>query len=548
LGESLDPSAAQRLSRLRALLADARRRAGDESELGLHLAILAIDGIGELAIGLCIEHLGIRVKPTDGVPARLSRLLAELKITPPGTKGYGELHKVRNLVQHEGVLPQPEQLPRWLAETEQLADAIVKATFGIGLNEAWSARGVSDARLRSLLEEAERALDRGEAEESFDTSWRAFEEARRRFRQQTGLSDPTIFFGRGHQSIIGMDRDLTALLDEVRSLTEQVEISAFTAEPGEWLWFKQRNGEKGRGLPVDVADAGRAFVFVLAWVLWFESYIARHGVDRWEQWRKEQRAPETGVPGGPHIRGVSPGNRPSAPGGRIEGLRNWIFQLTDVPDTHPTFDWAIHSAVSELEESPLTNAWLDGFGRLSITCPETAPPEVVKASVEELIQAAKTKLSIRALEDAEDEALELKIMERFRVGLEQAACPVKELGVRMPGNKHRVTFDEAEVWIDLPDPPESDHRSWLSKGLAEAFPEHFPDVSKEQKSFESHWRGVFVPAIWNPRRVGAWILDAIAFDEEQRAKEKQEREEAESNEQEAAAALQQLFEQPGELP
>src|SRR3954471_16221566 len=135
MGESLDPSDAQRLSRLRALLGDARRRAQDESELGLHLAVLAIDGIGELAIGLCLEHLGIHMKSTDGVPARLSRLQAKLRITPPGTKGYGELHKVRNLVQHEGVLPRPEQLPLWLAETEQLTDSLIKATFGVGLNE-----------------------------------------------------------------------------------------------------------------------------------------------------------------------------------------------------------------------------------------------------------------------------------------------------------------------------------------------------------------------------------------------------------------------------
>jgi hypothetical protein len=543
MAAALDPSDAQRLSRLRALLADARRRAQDESELGLHLAILAIDGIGELAISLCLEHLGIHMKG-DGVPARLSRLLAKLKITPPGTKGYGELHKVRNLVQHEGVLPQPEQLPLWLTETEQLTDSLIKATFGVGLNEAWSAKGVSDEQLRSFLEEAERAIDQGQPEESFDASWKAFELARRQFRQQTGLHDPTVHIGGGHRSIIGMDNDLKSLLGEVRSLREQVEISAFTAEPGEWLWFKQRNGEKFRGLPITVADAGRAFAFVLSWVLWYESYIARHGVDRWERWREEQRAPETGVPNGPHIREVDLRDHPRGRGGNTKGMRNWIFQLTDVPDTHPSFDWAIHSVVSELEGSSLSNAWLDGFGRLSVTCPETDPPEVIKASVEELIQAAKAKLSARSIEDAEDEALELKIMERFRVGLTDSGCPVKEVRVRMPRNKHRVTLDEAEVWIDLSDPPESGRGSWFSKGLTEAFPKHFPELAEDQRHFESHWHDVFVPAVWDPRRVGAWICDAVAFDEEQRGKERREREEAKAEERATTAALQQLLEEP----
>jgi hypothetical protein len=341
-----------------------------------------------------------------------------------------------------------------------------------------------------------------------------------------------------------MDNDLKSLLGEVRSLKEQVEISAFTAEPGEWLWFRQRNGEKFRGLPITIADAGRAFAFVLSWVLWFESYIDRHGVDRWELWREEQRAPETGVPNGPHIREVRLGHQPSAPGGRVEGLRNWVFQLTDVPDRQPSFDWAIHSVVSELEGTSITNAWLDGFGRLSVTCPATASPEVVKASVEELIQAAKAKLSIREVEDAEDEALELKIMERFETGLAQTGCPVKELRVRMPGNKHRVSLSEAEVWINLADPPESGQGSWFARGLADAFPKHFPEVPEGQTPFEAHWHDVFVPATWAPDRVGAWILDAIAFDQGRRSEERREREAKESEEQAAARTLQQLLEAP----
>ena len=44
--QPLDPSEAQRLSRLRVLLSDARRRVGDESELGLHVAVVAVDGVG----------------------------------------------------------------------------------------------------------------------------------------------------------------------------------------------------------------------------------------------------------------------------------------------------------------------------------------------------------------------------------------------------------------------------------------------------------------------------------------------------------------------
>lgn len=126
-GKPLAPSDAQRLSRLRVLLNDARRRAGDESELGLHLAIVAIDGIGELAIGLCVQHLGVAVKPREGVPGRLQAVTDALAIAPPGKKGYLELHRARNAVQHEGTLPGADQVPLWLAETERLIDALIKA-------------------------------------------------------------------------------------------------------------------------------------------------------------------------------------------------------------------------------------------------------------------------------------------------------------------------------------------------------------------------------------------------------------------------------------
>lgn len=83
---TLAPSDAQRLSWLRVLLGDARRRAGDESEFGLHLAVVGIDGIGELAIGLCVQHVGAGVKERDPVPVRLSALIETLGVAPPDRK------------------------------------------------------------------------------------------------------------------------------------------------------------------------------------------------------------------------------------------------------------------------------------------------------------------------------------------------------------------------------------------------------------------------------------------------------------------------------
>jgi hypothetical protein len=475
---------------------------------------------------------------------RLDRLLGNLQIAPAGTKGYSELHKMRNLVQHEGVLPAPEELPRWLTETEQLADALIAATFGVSLNEVGSAAAVQDEELRPLLEEAEAALEGGEPENSFDASWQALDLARRLFRQRTGLHQTAPSIGTSYQSLMRQDKDLGALLTEVRKLAEQVELSAFTAEPGEWLWFKQRQGERFRGLPPSLPDASRAFVFALSWILWFESYIARHGVDRWDRWREEQRAPSTGLPGGPHIRDVKLGNRPSASGGRVEGLRNWIFELTDVPETQPSFDWAVHAVVSEIEDSSLTNAWLDESGQLSISCPQTDDAATVRASVLELLSAAKVKLSQRATEDAEDDRVRERIIARFRSGLSDAGCPVQDLQVTMPRNKHRIEACEAQVRIVFEGEDDSGP-SWLAKGFEETFERHFPEHAapglRPPAPYESRWNDLFVPALWASKRVGRWACDAIAFDAEKRANEAQDRQATTSSEIAALSELKRLI-------
>lgn len=121
----LEPTEAQRLSRLRILLSTAATRLGDNSDAGLHVSTVAIDGAGELAVGLCVHKLGLSTKPITGA------------------QGYRELHRMRNLVQHEGVLPAADQLPRWLAETESMCAHLIEACFKVSLNEVGSSDGVA---------------------------------------------------------------------------------------------------------------------------------------------------------------------------------------------------------------------------------------------------------------------------------------------------------------------------------------------------------------------------------------------------------------------
>jgi hypothetical protein len=541
-GMPLAPSDAQRLSRLRALLNDARRRAGDESELGLHLAIVAIDGIGELAIGLCVQHLGVAVKPKEGVPGRLRAVTDALAIAPPGKKGYVELHRARNAVQHEGTLPGADQVPLWLLETERLIDALIKSAFGAGLDQVRSSDGVSDASLRSLLKQAEDSLAEGDSAGSFKASWDALETARRQFRKKSGFHPASPELGGSARSIIGQDRDLKTLLGEVRKLADQVEISAFTVEPGEWLWFKQRNGEIFRGLQPSAPDAGRAFAFVLSWILWYESYISRHGVDRWEQLREEESAPVTGIPGGPHIRDVQRGDRPSAAGGRTEGLWNWIFQLTDVPESHPSFDWAVHDCVDDVEGLPFTNAWMDGYGRLSVSFPENVEPQQVRTAITKLLEAAKEKLARREAQDAEGDQVRREIIARYEAGLKRVNCPVTEVNVLLPHGQHEAPADEVNIHIVVSLLDEDHGPSWFSKGCEETFAKHFPDESELPAELRVGFNDAVVPVRFDPEHVGRWVLDAIAFHEGKRKAETESRDAGASKERQALDEMRQLLE------
>ena len=541
-GVTIDPTDAQRLARLRSLLVDARRRVNDESELGIHLATIAIDGIGELGIGLCLEHCGIQPKQKVGLPGRLSQLLEALDFTPPGLKAFGELHRVRNLVQHAGVLPSADQLPRWLSETEAMIDALVKATFGIGLSEVGASGGVKDGELRDKLEEAEGKLEKGEAEDSFDASWHGLESARRKFRQETGLSPRTGSAGAARK-LERLDRNLGQLSADVLSLADQIELSAFTAEPGEWLWLRQRQAERFRGLPITLADAMRAFAFVLGWVLWFESYISRHNVDRWERWQEEQRPPITGVPGGPHISDVSIGDNPGAPGGRTENLRQWVFQLTDVPETQPTFDWAVFTALDQLENSPLTAAYLNADGRLHVSCDVELEPTVVKAAVIELIEKAETILRGRKAEEDEDAQKEADILRHFQQGLQGVGCAAVEIRLHRSDRGYRVDPVESLVWIEL-ERPSDGNQSWFSKGLEESFERHFPEYveagSSSPTSYRSMWHDVGVPITWDPKRVGIWVAEAAEYDQERRAEQQQERDRRDDAANRAVAEMKKL--------
>ena len=511
------------------ILADASSRVGDQSQLGQHLALVAIDGVGELALGMCLYRRSKPPRHREPVPSMLDRLLDDLgSPEAPGVQGFRDLHVVRNQVQHQGILPAIDQVPRWLQETEDLIAFLVRASFGVELADVGSASSVADERLRRTLGEAEKFLDAGEAKESMARSWETLEWARTLLRRRTGLRT-------GERPLVSRpsDRQGEEIRKQLQALSDQLEVSLFTAEPGEWMWLQQRYRDSQSGLPASPEDARRAYVFVLAWVLRVEGYIARHGPERWKQWQ-ELRAPKTGLPGGPHIEDAWQGRKfPD------EGAWEWGFQLTDLPDDfNPDFTWGIQAAQEASKDPLVLYAYLDTAGKLFIRIPEKAAPEQVVETARDLVAAAKKQMADRAVADQQQHEYEEALIEPFRTALDKASCPYKQILVKDPSFRGGREQGSPLVWIELAGVG-SHGTTRFPRFLEESFASFFPDADSEQVSLG--FDDVAVPADWRPETVIRWLLDGKEKDRKWNAARIADIEERKRNENEALSEVRRIL-------
>lgn len=523
----LDPSEAQRLTRLRVLLADAHRRVDDRSDLGAHLAVIALDGIGELAIGLCMHKRGVRPKQLEHVPDMLRRLTAELDVAdPPGANGFRELHRMRNMVQHQGVLPAANQLPLWLAETERLIDFLVDRSFGLSLAKVSSASGVRDEGLRAALTEADAALEGGDPKASFERSWHTLQQARGRLRSKSVARAPVFRRRVGFQDI---DRPLESLQDGLDQVAKRLEFAAFTSEPAEWLWFEQRHNESMQGPPPDEGEARRALAFVVGWVLRFDSYLARQREGRWADWEHGQRAPVTGLPGGPHIKEVKKveGRRIVRMSGasRIElDAFEWTFQLTDMPDNGtPGFEWALVEATRNFKHDDITHVYSSPGGLLCLSASKGIAATEVVEFIRRAIEQAKVDLQTRAHQHDEQLRLSEATVAPFRKALVNAGTPVLNVSL-IHSDPARDANARIAVQIDRSN---RGHVSWFGQGLREMFDEEIGRSGEQLEQARLGFDDVHVPLSWSPDAVARWVGRALEFDEQRWLSEQREEDEAE---------------------
>ena len=270
----MEPTTAERLVRLRSLLIAAQASASDETAVGRHSAVIALDGVCELALGLAAHHLGVPVASKGGLPALLERVRSHLgkRWVQDGVQGFVELHRARNDAQHYGLLPDAAHVPLWTAEVERFVRSLVAASFAQDLAAVSAASAVEAEDLRTLLIRAEEELGANEDAESLKSSYEAFERALRAFRARRG-SNPFRFRSDAFRKF-GEFQDIKSTIEE---LEQFVDVATLAADPGEWIWLRSVIGRLGSSAAAPThADAQRGLAFTLSWVLRYEAFVHRY--------------------------------------------------------------------------------------------------------------------------------------------------------------------------------------------------------------------------------------------------------------------------------
>ena len=79
----------------------------------------------------------------------------------PHHKQLHRLHEVRNLVQHQALIPEPSQVADYIAPVDGFLDAIFRSLYGVAFDTYTVADAIHNADLRTIIRESVYVLERG---------------------------------------------------------------------------------------------------------------------------------------------------------------------------------------------------------------------------------------------------------------------------------------------------------------------------------------------------------------------------------------------------
>ncbi|MET9961454.1 hypothetical protein ABZ128_20765 [Streptomyces sp. NPDC006326] len=392
---ALSPETVTNLVQLRALADSADRASISGSFITRSMAVVLLDAVNERVTHFAATYLTLSVPSKAGFEQLMDIVKASLgsrwkTATWPDVR---RLHRTRNLVQHEGLEVDQQNITVWAAATSSYVRSLVDAVWDVDIQEVTLSRAVKDPAVRELLERAEREISEESPSQSLRSSFKAFELAYNHWADQYRGRDSFHRKPMGHE--ISDPKSFDFLYREITEISEASVATAFSGDPGEYVWFRDIVSYHGAIEIATLDEAQRALGFVFGWII------------RWEAFR------EAFIPNRMAVREAQKRRVRSANGpARVDAVRALVgsrqvrleIDLTDVPPTDDFSLWqrALWKVLGDLADSP-QGVRVKESGCLTFTFPRGVeiPEDLAGRVLAALIEADREVQLVRAKEQRE---------------------------------------------------------------------------------------------------------------------------------------------------
>jgi hypothetical protein len=289
---------AHQLLVVRNMLAEATRYAQHATTLQRTTAVVLLDGAVERCTHLVAVARGVEVKRNDGLDDLFSKVRQDLgeDWLPRGMAEVRQLHRARNVAQHEGIGSDREDLPKWARGVTAYVRSLVNAQYGVDVEQLALTDVVRDPSLRQDLQSAAAALESGDVDGCVRRCDELMTELQRRWLRlhSARVVDGSLAVNDRLRRIAhGMGSDpADALRGEVEGMTRLLDLSVFAGTPAQASWFLQIIREPSGVLTYD--DASKALAFATNWAIGYEESTSTWVPDRVDSQARAQRLERSG--------------------------------------------------------------------------------------------------------------------------------------------------------------------------------------------------------------------------------------------------------------
>lgn len=412
---SLSPLHATALVELRSLLDNARQVARTSALAARLTAVVLLDGVIERATHLAALAEGISPRRNATIEELHSQLIAKLggSWRTDAWPAVRHLHTARNSALHEGVVPDPAQLPAWITATEKYTRSLISTVFAVGLDQAMLSDVIRDAELRKLLASSEAQIRAGRPAAAIEPITQAFSIASERWNQRHGHAH----YRTASMSRLGETAELLQPLADLVHDTRKIAAgSTFATDPGDYTWFREVVKVPTEAITPDEVQAALSFVFwwIVRWEATEETFVG----DRIERWYAEKR----------HVRerdepaNISAGKVTQAtPNSRTE----LIISVANVPNEEQYSDWiGILTDRLRAGSEQLSSAWVIGReAQIRITLPENPDIPGIITCVNQALAESEIELRVIAAENKKRADANMAAVAEFSHAASQAQVP-----------------------------------------------------------------------------------------------------------------------------